>query len=130
MKVIDAAGIEQQSDFLALLPLFDLDKPGDDYRLILRPTNVIPQASADFSIDALLSGTHRVQLAANISLTGVSNLVGPEPTTLYVDLQNLYILTLSTTAFMGPKLVFSGAGALISFVNFGAGRIAAMGNDF
>ena len=84
--------------------------------------------SANFALDADNSWSQKGSISASVSLTGISNLAGAEPFNIRVAC-GANTLTLSSGAFEGPQLTFTGDCA-VSFVDFGTGKIIAMGADY
>ncbi len=113
---------------LKTIALFDIDDVDGEPRLIMQAAHNFGAKSANFSLDALDGGAQFGSITADVELTGIGGLVSVEPFSIRVSLAG-NILTLASAAFEGPQLSFFGDCA-ISFVDFGTGKIVAMGADY
>ena len=113
---------------LKTIALFDIDNVDGEPRLILQAVKDFGDKGANFALDALDGGAQKGSISASVSLTGISNLVGVEPISIRVAC-GANTLTLAGAAFEGPTLTFTGDCA-ISFVDFGTGKIVAMGAQY
>ena len=128
MVARDAVAAELAGRYLTAIPIFDLDVVGGDVRLKARAPYTEAAKTANFTLDAKNGGAQVVPVASNVTLTGIDNLVGPEPINVLFQCGSS-TLTLDDTVFQGPTLSFTGTAAF-SFVDFGDGKITAMGSTF